>query len=462
MIKSWKGKRVVVMGLGAFGGGVGAARWLAAQGARVLATDQAPPEKLESAVRQLDGLPIEFRLGRHDEADFRAADLVVVNPAVPDSSPFLQVARAAGVAITTEINLFVERCPARTVGVTGSVGKSTITAMIGHVLSTAQTRRRVWVGGNIGKSLLDAIPSIATDDWVVLELSSFQLQRTSLVRWSPSVAVITNITPNHLDWHGSFAAYVAAKLHIVRFHDPGSDVAIIEDHPDLRRLLDHLHGDNQGVYRYRLEAGAPAARMQSTPGTDADDIVLRWPDVKLRALGRHNLQNAAAALCAAHALGVDHDAARAAIADFEPLPHRLQTVHERDGVVYINDSKSTTPEAALTAIASVDRPLLMILGGYDKGSDLSPLALEVARRVRFAACIGATGAKLVSAIRAAGGDARECATLTDALAACQQRAAPGDAVLLSPACASWGQFADYRERGDRFTTLVTGAAAAQA
>lgn len=464
MIQNWQNKRVTVMGLGGFGGGVGVTRWLAANGARITLTDKSPAEKLRPALAQLAGLDLTLHLGAHDVQDFKATDLVVVNPAVPESSEFLHAARDAGVPITTEINLFVERCPARCVGITGSVGKSTVTAMIGHVLTEGtQARRhggtqgRVWVGGNIGKSLLDGLGQINADDLVVLELSSFQLERTPLVRWSPHVAVITNITPNHLDWHGSFAAYVAAKLNLVRFQDPRRDFVVIQNTPDLCKTFDELHGDLSGLWRYGLDGDVPTAVQQSTPAADCDDRRLRWDGLQLGVPGRHNRENAAAALTVAHALGVPDEVGVAALATFEALPHRLQKVAERDRVTYYDDSKSTTPEAALTALRAIEAPLLVILGGYDKGSDLTPVAREAARRAKFAACIGKTGPGLVAAIRAAGGQAELCADLTAAVAACRQRAQAGDAVLLSPACASWDQFVDYRARGTQFAELARGA-----
>lgn len=456
MVKSWKGKHVTVMGLGGFGGGVGVTRWLVAQGARVLVTDQAPAEKLAPTLRQIEDLKVELRLGGHDDRDFRGADVVVVNPAVTDSSPFLQNARAAGVPITTEINLFVERCPARCVGITGSVGKSTVTAMCGHVLQHTLPDRRVWVGGNIGASLLDALPEMQPADLVVLELSSFQLHRTPLVRWSPHVALITNITPNHLDWHGTFAAYAAAKFNILRFQDPARDVIVVADRADLRAMLDQLHGDLAGAWRYALDGDVPVARMQSCSGVDTDDRRVRWDGVRLRVLGRHNRENAAAALTVAQALGVASEAAAAAIATFEALPHRLQTIAEVDGVRWVDDSKATTPEAALTALEAIGGPVLIILGGYDKGSDLRPLAERVAKRAGFAACIGRTGAALAEAVRGAGGQAEYCEVLPRAVEACRLRATAGDTVLLSPACASWDQFVDYRQRGQQFAELARG------
>ncbi len=493
MIQNWNGKRVTVMGLGRFGGGVGVTRWLARAGAQVTLTDKLPAAELAGSLAELEGLGINYRLGGHDERDFRDTDLVVINPAVPDSSPFLQAARAAGVPLTTEINLFVERCPARCIGVTGSVGKSTTTAMIGHVLEEgtqgprdqgaegpaaaaagppshvrtfppshardfqlSRPIRRVWVGGNIGRSLLDALDEIEPDDVVVLELSSFQLQRTPLVRWSPHIAVITNISENHLDWHGSFAGYVAAKLNIVRFQDAGRDAIVIGDCPELRQHFDRLFGDLSGVWRYGLDGDDPVAVCQSTAAVDCDDRRLRWPGTRLGVPGRHNRLNAAAALTVGHLLGIAPQQAAAALASFEALPERLQRVGGSDGVTYYNDSKSTTPTSAATAMQAIQTPLLMILGGYDKGSDFREFARLAATRVKFAACIGQTGQTIADLIRAAGGRAEFCADLAAAVTVCRKNAAAGDTVLLSPACASWDQFEDYRARGAAFTRLVCG------
>ena len=471
MIQNWKNKRVTVMGLGSFGGGVGVTRWLVAQGAKVLVTDKLPAEKLKDALEQLAGLDITYRLGGHEQRDFRALDLLVVNPAVPEASEHLQIARAANVPLTTEINLFVERCPARCIGVTGSVGKSTITAMLGHVLERATKRRcdpprlancategaaapvarRVWVGGNIGRSLLDALPEMTADDLVVLELSSFQLQRTPLVRWSPHVAVVTDITPNHLDWHGTFEAYTAAKLNIVRFQDPDRDAALVHQRLNIAQLVEQtpgLRGATLQPWSYGLDG--------DTPRLLRGEQEIRWDKLRLGVPGRHNRENAAAALGVAHTLGVPDDAALAALATFEALPHRLQRVGERAGVTYYDDSKSTTPEAALTALAAFDTQLLVILGGYDKGSDLRPLAQSAARRARFVACIGKTGRGIADAVISAGGRAEFCDDLTAAVARCRQEARAGDTVLLSPACASWDQFTDYRARGRLFARLVRG------
>jgi UDP-N-acetylmuramoylalanine--D-glutamate ligase len=454
MIQQWHGKRVTVMGLGRFGGGVGVTRWLARAGARVLVTDRVPAERLAGSLAQLADLPIELRLGRHDEHDFREADVVVVNPAVPDHSPFLQAARAAGVPVTTEMNLFVQRCPASCVGVTGSVGKSTITAMIGHVLRAASAGRRVWVGGNIGRSLLDDLAEIRPDDIVVLELSSFQLERTPTVHWSPHIAVISNVSENHLDWHGSFAAYLKAKLNILRFQDRRRDALVLGDTPALRSAVREAVRDHARAWYYGLDDDNPRARGPAFGLAGSPPPELRWPDVRLNVPGQHNRLNAAAALTVAHLYDIPPDRAVAALESFAALPDRLQRVADRDGVTYYNDSKSTTPEAALTGMAALKTPVLIIVGGYDKGSDLRQFADIAARRAKFAACIGQTGATLAELIRAAGGNAELCGDLPTAVDACSRRAEPGDTVLLSPACASWDQFDDYRARGEAFTQLV--------
>ncbi len=452
MITHWHGRRVTVMGLGRFGGGVGVTRWLAAQGARITVTDSDPAEKLSASLDQLRGLDLQLRLGGHDERDFRDADLIVVNPAVKPDSPFLQLAATAGVPVATELNLFVERCRGVGVGVTGTVGKSTTTAMLGHVLQRCSPARRVWVGGNIGICLLDRVHEIAAEDLVVLELSSFQLERLPAVDWSPLVAVITNIAANHLDWHGSFDAYVSAKLNIARRARGPEDALILDGSRELADAVDRAALPARQRWHVGQCDGVPCAWQASVANPDAP--TLTWADCRLALPGRHNCLNAAAALSAAHALGVSPGPASAALSTFEALPHRLQLVAERDGVRYYDDSKSTTPEALDTALAAFDEPLLLIVGGYDKGADLRPTMRRVAARARLAACIGVTAPVISETIRAAGGRAELCDDLAAAVRCCKSAARAGDVVLLSPGCASWGMFSDYRERGLAFAALV--------
>lgn len=442
------------MGLGRFGGGVGVVRWLCAQGARVLVTDKEPAQNLSASLEQIRDCDVTLRLGEHREPDFREADLVIANPIVPDSSPFLIAARAAGVPISTEMNLFVERCRGNCIGVTGSVGKSTTTAMIGHILERRLTGRRVWVGGNIGKSLLDRLEDIAPEDLVVLELSSFQLHRTPMVGWSPRIAVLTGVTPNHLDWHGDLDQYRDAKLNIFRFQDIHAESSAIlgeraaQDaviQAALRRRANYWVAGTSGGSLHLVRCEGESGRALET--LEPDQPRLKIP-------GAHNLANATLAIATVVQVAVRVEDAVEALATFEALPHRLQTVCVRDGVTYYNDSKSTTPESAITAMEAMETPFCIILGGYDKKNKLEPVAREAARRARYAACIGQTGPQIAASIRAIGGQADCHESLADAVSACRMRSQPGEAILLSPACASWGMFTDYRERGERFARLA--------
>lgn len=407
-------QRVVVMGLGRFGGGAGAVRFCVNQGADVLVTDAAPPQELADSLARLKDLPVEYRLGEHNVSDFTTADLIVANPAVRPDNRFLRAAAAADIPVTTEVGLLVERLPnrLRTIGVTGTAGKSTVAAMIHHVLQ--KLGKPAWLGGNIGGSLLDSLDRIGRDDWVVLELSSFMLDRLRAAEhfggWSPHIAAVTNIAPNHLDWHGTFEHYLAAKRVIVT-HQQAGDLAL-------------------------LGPGVPFEGRTIEP--PAEPIPLLLP-------GAHNQHNAAIALAAT---GAPPDA----LADFPGLPHRLQFVGERNGVRCYNDSKSTTPEAAQLAIDGFEpQTVHVILGGYDKGADLRSLTGLAKSRCAGVYTIGATG----DAIADAAGDlAVRCGDLDTAVRRALDAARPGQVVLLSPGCASWDQFANYEQRGDRFAQLV--------
>jgi len=476
------GMRVLVMGLGRFGGGIGVTRWLVEQGADVTVTDLADETTLADSLRQLDGLPVSYRLGQHNERDLDGTQLLVVSPAVDKArSAFFQTAILSGIPWTSENNLFFERCRGQIIGVTGSVGKSTTTAMIGEVLRAHFSEQRdppkVFVGGNIGRSLLQDLPQIGPRDIVVLELSSFQLEDLAAIRIGPHHAVLTNIRPNHLDRHGTMAAYVDAKMNIVRFlREPGS-ITFNADDEELARALGRVRplspdgglwcpvSEHDSRAPVRLEGEAIVA-CRNMPGLTAGCAVAGSPGVyepvirtaDLGVPGRHNVRNAMLAVGVGLLYGAGNDAMARALRAFRGLPHRLEFVAEVGGVRYYNDSKSTTPDSAIMAVEAFEAPVVLIAGGYDKGVSFDALGQAAARRCRAVVCVGNTRQAIADAVRrsaaACAPEVRLAEGFDEAVAVARRLAHPGDVVLLSPACASYDLFANYEERGERFRTIV--------
>lgn len=426
-----RGRRVTVMGLGRFGGGVGVVRWLAASGAEVLVTDALPAERLGGSVAALADLVeaglVRLRLGEHREEDFDRCDVLVANPAVPRpwENRFIRRAADSGAVLTTEIGLVIERLPnrRRVIGVTGSAGKSTTAALVAEGLRACGVRTHL--GGNIGGSLLGEVDRIGPEDAVVLELSSAMLHW--IEGWSPGVALVTNLAPNHLDWHGSFEHYAASKERLTAGQRPG-DAAVL----------------GPGLGAWPTAPGVRARRVE--PGACVEGMAIP---------GRHNGLNAAMALEAVLALtpGANADAPAGAMRAFCGLPHRLCLLGERGGLRWYDDSKSTTPESTALALAAfAERDELgrvhLIAGGYDKGADLSPIARR-APELRGLWCIGATGPALADAA-----GAHIAGTLERAVREIERAARPGDIVLLSPGCASWDQFDNFEQRGRAFAALA--------
>ena len=433
-----KGKRVVVQGLGRFGGGIAVSRWLAQQQAKVLVTDQARPDVLAGSIKELEGLPIEYRLGEHCVEDFTSADLIVASPAIPPGNLFLQAAREKGIPITTEIRLFIERCPAPILGVTGTKGKSTTTALLGRMLEKKYTTH---VGGNIGKSLLFDLPRIRPDRLVVLELSSFMLEYLGQSHWSPHVAIVTLIAPDHLDRHGTFEAYIEAKRNILRYQSANDYAILNEKCPDLPQF-----------------AAATPAKVILYGLENRKRFDLKLP-------GEHNQLNAQAAFAAADIFDISWQEAQQAIQDFCGLPHRLQLVHEHRGIRYYNDSIATIPEAALAALESFEpKTVIQIVGGYDKHIPLTAMSAALVERAKAVLCIGKTGSEIVRSIqqaqtghdspKTASAGVYECGDLATAMKVARQIASAGDVVLLSPGCASYDQFPNFEVRGETFAQLA--------
>lgn len=414
-----------VMGLGRFGGGVGVVRWLARQGARVLVSDQAPADRLEDSIRAIADLiergTVTMRLGGHERADFTSADLVVANPAVPTPwrNDMLVGASEAGVPITTEIRLLAEHLDrSRIIGVTGTAGKSTTAAMIHHALG--KLGHASHLAGNIGGSMLNNLDEKTADDWVVLELSSAMLYwlgadvgYSGAPGFSPAIALLTNLTPNHLDWHETFEHYSQSKNNIFAHQSDGDTV---------------LRGDELAPLNMNTLLSVP---------------------------GAHNERNAALAIeVISRATDAAHGEIIEALADFVGLPHRLQLVAEHAGVRFYNDSKSTTPQATCLAVESFDdsNRVHLIAGGYDKGIDLTPIA-ELGSSLAGLYTIGVTGPTIA---QLATGSVRDCGTLEHAVRHAVEHAASGDIVLLSPGCASWDQFDNFEQRGEAFAAAAPG------
>jgi len=436
------------MGLGLFGGGAGAVRFLAARGARVTVTDLRTADQLRESISALDGLPVEFHLGGHREEDFTGADLVLVNPAVPPDSPWLRLAKS----LDTEMNLFFKLCRARTiVGITGSNGKTTTTALIGEIVKKGP--RPAWVGGNIGAPLLERVDEIGPEDLVVLELSSFQLEHLDAIARSPHVAVVMNLTPNHLDRHGTMENYAAAKRAIVA-HQSATDWKVLNADDPLVAAFD---SPSRPVWFSRIGPADVVAR----------DSGLEWSllgasgtfDVSARRLpGGFNLQNMAAAAAASRLAAPEwtgwEEAAREALVSFPGVEHRLEYVGEVRGVKYYNDSIATNPESTLAALDTLPGPFVLIAGGYDKKLPFDALGRKVAERVRVAVLLGETAEAIARAIGEGPVEVRRAPSFDEAVGLARASARPGETVLLSPACASYDMFRNFAERGRRFKELV--------
>lgn len=435
------GMRVLVLGLGRFGGGVGVTRWLREQGARVTVSDSADRASLVESVEAIAPLDITLHLGGHDPADLRSVDLAVVNPAVVKNvSPIFQELVHRGIAWTTEMNLFCERCPASVIGVTGSYGKSTTCAMLAGALQACfhAEIRRVYLGGNIGHSLLGDLEHMQPDDRVVLEMSNAQLEDLPRIDWVPSVAVINNIWPHHIDRHLSFDGYMAAKFNLLGDGRREQRAIVGELAPEAEARLKHFGGRE----KLRVRRVAPPI-----------------PPVELTVPGAHNRVNAATVLTVCDVLGVPEPIVRDSLRSFSGLPHRLQWVRCLDGVDYFNDSKSTSPRNTLAAIASLSRSIVGLVGGQRKDVDLTEWARGVSSTCRCVVCFGEAGSRFAAALRNAGrsgGDPQVVLVdrLADAVSAARSAAGPGDAVLFSPGAPSFDAYHNYAERGDHFVRLI--------
>lgn len=451
---SLAGKRALVLGLGVHGGGAGVARFLAEKGAAVTTTDLRPPEKLAEGLAMLEGLPIRLVLGEHREEDILGADLIVRNPGVPRESPWLALARAHGIAVLMEMNLFWAHCPAPITAITGTRGKSTTTAWLGHVLGLG--RPDTVVAGNLRVSALEALPRIRPDTPVVLELSSWQLEAFGETRIGPHVSCVTNLMPDHLNRYRDMDDYADAKREIVRYQRP-EDVAVLNaGDPVVRGFA----ADTGAEVRWFGEGPLPGA------GASLDGEELRLTDgaplLPVSALslpGRHNALNAVAVAALAAANGVDREQIREGLRTFRGLPDRMELVAEIDGVRYVNDTTSTVPASTIVALRGMEGRVILIAGGASKRVSFGELADEICRRVARLVLLEGDAtdalqtdvyARCPQLVTSRHGD------IQSAVEAARDAARPGDTVLLSPACASFGMFDHEFQRGELFRRAVRG------
>ena len=452
----FRDKRVTIVGLGKGRATAGIARFLVANGARVAITDPKGRGQLAEGIGRLGDTPAELILGpSSDDVALADPDFVFFNQGVRPRSSTIQRAVQRGIPVLTEMGLFFRLCPAPIIGVTGTKGKSTTFTLLARIL--ARGRQRVVAGGNIGTAVIDLLPTVTADDLVLLELSSFQLE--TLGR-SPHIAVVTNVLEDHLDHHGTREAYVAAKRNIVAWQTAG-DVAVLNlDDPATVGLHAGAASAVRGVsLERRPERGAWLAGDDLTlvNGTRSERLCAAS---ELRVPGRHNIANALAAAVAGDACGIPAGAIADELRAFEGLPHRLESVGEQDGVLWVNDSQGTTPYATIPALGAYGRPPVVILGGVSKAADFAALGRAVAAQARAAILIGQAADDIAGAIEQARtlGDVApvvvRTASLREAVAAARDQARPGDVVLLSPACASFDMFASYEDRGEQFRELV--------
>lgn len=440
-------KRVLVVGLGR--SGVASAIFLKSRGARVTVSDTKSPDQLRNEIPTLLDHGISVETGGHGERTFQNQDLIVVSPGVPvDAQPLVQ-ARALGERVIGEIELAAEFLPGPIVAITGSNGKTTTTTLVGEIL--ANTGLKTLVGGNIGTPAVSLVEKATPETAVVLEVSSFQLE--TIRNFRPKISILLNITPDHLDRHRTFAAYVDAKARIFE-NQQSDDFAVLN--ADDPTCVDLAHRTLAQVFwfsrRREVEKGSfVRAGQVFIRRNGTDHAVMPVSEVPLK--GGHNIENILAAICASELMGCDAASIRNAVRNFKAVEHRLEYVASVRGVDYYNDSKATNVDATIKAIESFPANIHLILGGKDKGSDYTVLNDLLRQRVKRVYTIGAAAEKIQSHIKGAA-NIIAAGNMENAVKQASASAKPGDIVLLAPACASFDQFQNYEHRGKVFKELV--------
>ena len=452
----WSGKQVLV--IGAARQGIALARYLALLGARVIINDQRPLEQLADARLALVNLPVTWATGGHPFELLDGTDLVCPSGGVPLTLPLIVEAQRRGIPLSNDSQVFLEVCPCPTIGITGSAGKTTTTSLVGRMVAQARGEAHTWVGGNIGSPLLSVVDEMSPDDLAVIELSSFQLE---IMTRSVSVAAVLNVTPNHLDRHGTMEAYRKAKARILTQQSEADSAVLGRDDPGAWSLAGDVRGKLFTFGLHRPPEGLRGAfldgEMVSLWDGQAAHAVLPRRSIVLR--GEHNLQNVLAACAVADAAGLPVEAMRAAVEGFAGVLHRLEWVRTWNGAAWYNDSIATAPERAMAAIRSFSEPIVLLAGGRDKKLPWDDFAALVHQRVDHLVLFG----EAADLIRRAVGEMEPsrkpytldvCQTLEQAVQIAARVAEPGDVVLLSPGGTSFDEFRDFEARGEAYRKWV--------
>ncbi len=447
-----KGKRVLVVGLGK--SGVASAIFLKERGARVAVSDAKTEDQLRSAIPALLDKGISVETGGHSDRTFRDQDLIVVSPGVPSDVPQLEKARAQGIPVIGEVELASRFLQGHIIAITGSNGKTTTTALAGDVISMGGYE--VLVGGNIGTPAISLVAEATSDTFDVLEISSFQLE--TIQTFHPEIAVVLNITPDHLDRHHSFEGYVQAKARIFENQVAQDHAVLNADDPTCAGLAGNTRAQVQWFSRKKeIERGAFVREQKIFwRGEDGEQEIMPVSGINLK--GAHNLENVLAAACVGRIVGCEPHRIRRAVEEFKAVEHRLEYVTTIQGVEYYNDSKATNVDATIKALEAFSGNIHIILGGKDKGSDYSVLKDLLRSRVKGIYTIGAAANKIESQIAGAA-PVVHAGNLENAVKRAAESAVAGDIVLLAPACASFDQFESYEHRGRVFKQAVQALAA---
>ncbi|TSC53678.1 MAG: UDP-N-acetylmuramoylalanine--D-glutamate ligase [Parcubacteria group bacterium LiPW_39] len=471
-LKDFKDKRITVMGIGLHGGGVGVIKFLAAQGAKILATDLRNKEQLKESLEKLAGLPVEYVLGEHRLRDFAETEMVIKNPGVPEDSEFLKAAGDKNIPVESDIGIFFELCPAPIIGITGTKGKSTTAAILAQILSTQFPQ--VILAGNIRQSVLEKLPEITKDTIVVLELSSWQLADAKEHKKSPYVAVMTNILNDHLNRYAGFQDYIEDKKLIFKFQKDKDYLFLNYTDPVLKNTAkeaisriyfysadgETLLKDDLPKLNQKARLGAYRQGKNIYYGA-AKEKICALRDIKL--IGEHNLNNVLAAISVADLYNVPREKIKTVLRQFKGLEGRLQFIKQVAGVKYINDTAATAPDAAMAAIKTVFEQLnmenkkggiILIAGGADKNLNFSPLANTIAQKCRAVVLLTGTATDKLEKEIDWRLPIKKVNNMEKAVALAAKAAKPADIVLLSPGCASFGLFRHEFERGEAFNKAI--------